>query len=95
MCAHHRLNYRRNCPSALISHFLTFRAIVNGCQFILQPTSCSLLHKRLIIILVLSLDVMDESGEHISEYDHDVYKERLDASGKTILKEKSEGTAVK
>lgn len=34
---------------------------------------------------------MDESGEHISEYDHDVYKERLDASGKTILKEKSEG----
>ncbi|CEP10460.1 hypothetical protein [Parasitella parasitica] len=39
---------------------------------------------------MLSLDVMDESGEHISEYDHDVYKERLDASGKTILKEKSE-----
>jgi len=34
---------------------------------------------------------MDESGEHISEYDHHVYKERLDASGKTILKEKSEG----
>lgn len=40
---------------------------------------------------MLSLDVMDESGEHISEYDHDVYKERLDTSGKTILKEKSEG----
>jgi hypothetical protein len=40
---------------------------------------------------VLSLDVMDESGDHISEYDHDVYKERLDSSGRSILKEKSEG----
>jgi hypothetical protein len=45
-----------------------------------------------ITIIVLSLDVMDESGDHISEYDHDVYKERLDASGRSILKEKSEGT---
>lgn len=34
---------------------------------------------------------MDESGDHISEYDHDVYKERLDSSGRSILKEKSEG----
>jgi hypothetical protein len=34
---------------------------------------------------------MDESGEHISEYNHDVYKERLDARGRLILKEKSEG----
>ncbi|KAI8334489.1 endoplasmic reticulum vesicle transporter-domain-containing protein [Blakeslea trispora] len=38
----------------------------------------------------LSLDVMDESGEHISEYDHDVYKERLDQQGNSIIKEKSE-----
>lgn len=41
--------------------------------------------------LVLSLDIMDESGEHISEYDHDVYKERLGPDGKSINKEKSEG----
>jgi hypothetical protein len=34
---------------------------------------------------------MDESGEHITEYDHDVYKERLDSSGRSIIKEKSEG----
>lgn len=34
---------------------------------------------------------MDESGEHISEYDHDVYKERLGQDGKSIIKEKSEG----
>ncbi|KAI8971707.1 endoplasmic reticulum vesicle transporter-domain-containing protein [Mycotypha africana] len=40
---------------------------------------------------MLSLDIMDESGEQISEYEHDVYKERLDSSGKPILKEKSEG----
>ncbi|KAI8092304.1 endoplasmic reticulum vesicle transporter-domain-containing protein [Gilbertella persicaria] len=39
---------------------------------------------------MLSLDVMDESGEHISEYDHDVYKERLDSNGNSIIKEKSE-----
>lgn len=34
---------------------------------------------------------MDESGEHVDEFDHDVYKERLDSDGKLILKEKSEG----
>ncbi|CAO3613540.1 unnamed protein product [Mucor hiemalis] len=39
---------------------------------------------------MLSLDVMDESGEHISQYDHEVYKVRLDPSGKEISKEKSE-----
>lgn len=44
-----------------------------------------------MFILVLSLDVMDESGDHIGDYDHDVYKERLDPSGKAIEKTKSEG----
>ncbi|GAA5804324.1 endoplasmic reticulum vesicle transporter-domain-containing protein [Helicostylum pulchrum] len=39
---------------------------------------------------ILSLDVMDESGDHMGDYDHDVYKERLDPSGKVIEKTKSE-----
>jgi hypothetical protein len=30
---------------------------------------------------------MDESGEHMSDYDHEVYKERLDPNGKPITKE--------
>ncbi|KAG1152174.1 hypothetical protein G6F37_005747 [Rhizopus arrhizus] len=38
---------------------------------------------------MLSLDIMDESGEHISSYDHDVYKERLDPNGEVITAEKS------
>lgn len=38
---------------------------------------------------------MDESGEHISQYDHEVYKVRLDPSGKEISKEKSEGNLQK
>ncbi len=40
---------------------------------------------------MLSLDIMDESGEHISSYDHDVYKERLDPNGEVITAEKSNG----
>jgi hypothetical protein len=48
--------------------------------------------KILTEFAVLSLDIMDESGEHISEYDHDVYKERLGPDGKSIHKEKSEGS---
>ncbi|CEG65262.1 hypothetical protein RMATCC62417_02078 [Rhizopus microsporus] len=38
---------------------------------------------------MLSLDIMDESGEHVADYDHDVYKERLDPEGRVILTEKS------
>lgn len=34
---------------------------------------------------------MDESGDHIGDYDHDVYKERLDSNGKPIEKTKSQG----
>ncbi|KAL0079265.1 endoplasmic reticulum vesicle transporter-domain-containing protein [Phycomyces blakesleeanus] len=38
---------------------------------------------------LLSLDVMDESGEHISGYEHDVFKVRLDKQGNEIEKEKA------
>ncbi|KAI8328229.1 endoplasmic reticulum vesicle transporter-domain-containing protein [Chlamydoabsidia padenii] len=37
---------------------------------------------------LLSLDVMDESGQHISNYEHDVFKVRLDEDGKEIEAEK-------
>ncbi|KAI8329728.1 endoplasmic reticulum vesicle transporter-domain-containing protein [Chlamydoabsidia padenii] len=37
---------------------------------------------------ILSLDVMDESGQHISNYDHDVFKVRLDENGNEIQAEK-------
>ncbi|SAM07895.1 hypothetical protein [Absidia glauca] len=37
---------------------------------------------------ILSLDVMDESGQHISNYDHDVFKVRLDENGQEIQAEK-------
>ncbi|KAI8062615.1 endoplasmic reticulum vesicle transporter-domain-containing protein [Gongronella butleri] len=36
----------------------------------------------------LSLDIMDESGEHINHFSHDVFKSRLDANGKEIDKQK-------
>ncbi|CAO3681625.1 unnamed protein product [Rhizopus stolonifer] len=39
---------------------------------------------------MLSLDIMDESGEHINDFDHDVYKERLDPNGNAITTEKSD-----
>ncbi|KAF7732577.1 Endoplasmic reticulum-Golgi intermediate compartment protein 3 [Apophysomyces ossiformis] len=38
---------------------------------------------------MLSLDVMDDSGEHITGYSHDVYKVRLDLSGVEIESEKA------
>ncbi|CDS03857.1 hypothetical protein LRAMOSA06812 [Lichtheimia ramosa] len=37
----------------------------------------------------LSLDVMDESSDHVTDYDHDVFKVRLDADGKEIHREKA------
>lgn len=43
---------------------------------------------------MLSLDIMDESGEHVADYDHDVYKERLDPEGRVILTEKSNGKEI-
>ncbi|KAI9305444.1 endoplasmic reticulum vesicle transporter-domain-containing protein [Cunninghamella echinulata] len=36
----------------------------------------------------LSLDIMDESGGHISNYEHDIFKIRLDEKGNEIHKEK-------
>lgn len=42
----------------------------------------------LCIISVLSLDIMDDSGEHISGYTHDVYKVRLDSMGQLIDRQK-------
>ncbi|CAO3607272.1 unnamed protein product [Cunninghamella blakesleeana] len=36
----------------------------------------------------LSLDIMDESGQHITNYEHDVFKIRLDEKGKAIHVEK-------
>ena len=44
---------------------------------------------------VLSLDIMDETGVQISEYDHQVSKERLDSSGKSISIEYPEGKWTK
>lgn len=41
--------------------------------------------------IVLSLDVMDESGDHVTDYDHDVFKVRLDADGNEIHREKATG----
>ncbi|KAI9310357.1 endoplasmic reticulum vesicle transporter-domain-containing protein [Dichotomocladium elegans] len=38
---------------------------------------------------MLSLDLMDESGDHIMDYDHDVFKVRLDEHGTEILREKA------
>ncbi|KAF7724476.1 hypothetical protein EC973_000985 [Apophysomyces ossiformis] len=37
---------------------------------------------------VLSLDVMDEGDQHVTGYEHDVFKVRLDASGNEIEKDK-------
>ena len=34
---------------------------------------------------------MDESGDHISDYDHDVFKVRLDEHGNEIHREKAKG----
>ncbi|KAI9469891.1 MAG: endoplasmic reticulum vesicle transporter-domain-containing protein [Benjaminiella poitrasii] len=63
--------------------------IVDGGKMEKMPISFDITFPHLPCYM-LSLDIMDESGEHISEYDHDVYKERLDSNGKTIIKEKSE-----
>ncbi|KAI9278389.1 endoplasmic reticulum vesicle transporter-domain-containing protein [Phascolomyces articulosus] len=38
---------------------------------------------------LLSLDLMDESGDHISDYHHDVFKVRLDENGNEIHREKA------
>ncbi|KAG0171221.1 Endoplasmic reticulum-Golgi intermediate compartment protein 3 [Apophysomyces sp. BC1034] len=38
---------------------------------------------------MLSLDIMDDSGEHITGYSHDVYKVRLDLAGQEIESEKA------
>lgn len=46
-------------------------------------------------VIVLSLDVMDESGDHVTDYDHDVFKVRLDADGKEIHREKATGKTIK
>lgn len=67
-------------------HFLIYLVIVSC--ICVERLSGPILN---LYLVVLSLDVMDESGEHISEYNHDVFKERLDASGRVITKEKSEG----
>ncbi|KAL0074430.1 endoplasmic reticulum vesicle transporter-domain-containing protein [Phycomyces blakesleeanus] len=39
---------------------------------------------------MLSLDIMDDSGEHITGYSHDVYKVRLDLMGVQIKSEKEQ-----
>lgn len=50
---------------------------------------------RLCDFLVIGLDIMDESGTVVTEYEHDVYKVRLDAQGRQIHIEKTKGTAPK
>jgi hypothetical protein len=37
---------------------------------------------------------MDESGQHISNYEHDVFKVRLDEEGKEITVEKPSGKTI-
>ncbi|CAO3685578.1 unnamed protein product [Umbelopsis vinacea] len=39
---------------------------------------------------LLSVDIMDDSGQHVSGYTHDVYKVRLDLNGNHIESEKTE-----
>lgn len=39
--------------------------------------------------IVLSVDIMDDSGQHLSGFTHDVYKVRLDLSGNQIESEKA------
>ncbi|KAI8380935.1 endoplasmic reticulum vesicle transporter-domain-containing protein [Radiomyces spectabilis] len=62
--------------------------IVDGGKSEKLPISFDITFPELPCYL-LSLDVMDESGEHISGYEHDVTKVRLDAAGKEITKEKA------
>ena len=38
---------------------------------------------------MLSIDIMDDSGEHTTGYTHDVYKVRLDPMGVKIESEKA------
>jgi hypothetical protein len=40
---------------------------------------------------VLSLDIMDDSGQHLSGYTHDIYKVRLDQQGNHLDTEKAKG----
>lgn len=39
--------------------------------------------------IVLSVDIMDDSGQHLSGFTHDVYKVRLDLAGNQIESEKA------
>ena len=49
--------------------------------------STGIVHERILLLFslaVLTLDVMDVSGEHQSDIDHDVFKVRLDVQGRPI-----------
>lgn len=41
-----------------------------------------------VIFLVLGVDVMDVSGEHFHDVDHNIYKVRLDPNGEKVSEEK-------
>jgi hypothetical protein len=41
-----------------------------------------------VFYLVLSIDVMDVSGEHQNDVDHSIMKARLDSSGQPVHVEK-------
>ncbi|KAI9498508.1 endoplasmic reticulum vesicle transporter-domain-containing protein [Zychaea mexicana] len=62
--------------------------VVDGGKMEKLPISFNITFPHLPCYL-LGLDLMDESGDHISDYDHDVFKVRLDDNGREIHREKA------
>ncbi|RUO95511.1 ERGIC and golgi 3 [Jimgerdemannia flammicorona] len=57
-----------------------------------MPISLNITFPR-VPCYMLSLDVMDDSGEHLNDYTHDLYRVRLDQWGNTVHTEKEKGAA--
>lgn len=83
----HSRSCSKNCLSISISRSLTFHAIVSIMQHIV---GIFYTYRD----AVLGMDLMDESGEHITGYDHDVFKVRLDKEGNEIEREKQIGKSL-
>lgn len=73
-----------------MSSFLEYPVIVSMNNI----THCFLyqfFHYQCFIILVLSLDAMDTTGEQHLQIEHNIFKRRLDLSGKPIEEPKKTG----
>ncbi|KAI9265958.1 endoplasmic reticulum vesicle transporter-domain-containing protein [Sporodiniella umbellata] len=68
--------------------------IVDGGKMTEMPITFDIVFPHLPCYM-LSLDVMDETGEHIRDFDHDVYKNRLDPQGREIETERSKDLSNK